>query len=243
MKDDIFLTLKKSVNKADREELDLVAAGKKTTMLAYKKNPGKGTKAFVAARELYDETVERLSVKYAQDLDKDPESDRFKNRKQALLWLRGEGYQISQGKFYQDCDAGFPRVHKDKTVSKFEVLQYGQRLVAEPIVAPDFGESQDLKNKKLKLDVERLERDADRESGRWLLKEEAWGAIATLFSNIQDSLKHHFNIDQGKLVYLAGGDHARSAELYEACEELIVKAFNDVCASDSIVGVFEQEKE
>ena len=33
-----------------------------------------------------------------------PPEERFKNRKQAHAWLQGEGYKVSRGKFYADCE-------------------------------------------------------------------------------------------------------------------------------------------
>ncbi len=52
--------------------------------------------------------------------------DRFKNRAEAFAWLQARG-QISLGKFYQDCEAGMISVGPDKTVSKFQVMQYAEK--------------------------------------------------------------------------------------------------------------------
>ena len=64
--------------------------------------------------------------------------ERFVNRKQALDWLKAQGYKVSQGKFYQDCAAGFPAVRKDGTVSRYQVMQYGQQLDIETRAASIF---------------------------------------------------------------------------------------------------------
>ena len=76
-----------------------------------------------------------------------------------------------------------------------------------------------------------------------MLKEDAWAAMAGLFGTLQDSLRHHFNTGQGQLVHLAGGDPARGPEVYEGCEELLAAAFNEVCATGKIKGVFKTEEE
>ncbi|MDU0458523.1 MAG: hypothetical protein RW306_07270 [Geobacteraceae bacterium] len=53
--------------------------------------------------------------------------ERFKNRKEALLWLQSRG-QISQGKFYTDCLAGHITIYPDKSLSKFQVAEYAEKV-------------------------------------------------------------------------------------------------------------------
>lgn len=53
--------------------------------------------------------------------------ERFRNRKEALLWLQRRG-QISQGKFYQDCNAGLLTIYPDKSLSKFQVAEYADKV-------------------------------------------------------------------------------------------------------------------
>lgn len=53
--------------------------------------------------------------------------ERFCNRREALDWLQARG-QISQGKFYQDCAAGLLTIYPDKTVSKFQVSEYAEKV-------------------------------------------------------------------------------------------------------------------
>jgi hypothetical protein len=53
--------------------------------------------------------------------------ERFNNRADALVWLQSKG-QISRGKFYNDCKAGFITIHPDKSVSKFQVAEYAEKV-------------------------------------------------------------------------------------------------------------------
>ncbi len=53
--------------------------------------------------------------------------ERFKNRMEALCWLQGRG-QISRGKFYADCAAGHIIIHPDKSISKFQVAEYAEKV-------------------------------------------------------------------------------------------------------------------
>jgi hypothetical protein len=53
--------------------------------------------------------------------------ERFKNRAEALRWLQSKG-NISQGKFYNDCLSGHITIHPDKSISKFQVAEYAERV-------------------------------------------------------------------------------------------------------------------
>lgn len=53
--------------------------------------------------------------------------ERFKNRAEALEWLQIRGH-ISRGKFYSDCNAGHIVVHPDKSMSKFQVAEYAEKV-------------------------------------------------------------------------------------------------------------------
>lgn len=53
--------------------------------------------------------------------------EKFKNRAAALSWLQSRG-QISRGKFYMDCAAGHLSIYPDKTLSKFQVAEYAEKV-------------------------------------------------------------------------------------------------------------------
>jgi len=174
-------------------------------------------------------------------------AERFKNRKEALIWLKDSGYKISQGKFYQDCAAGYPVVHKDGTVSKFQVLEYGQRLdsvkkenEAAMIAAREYSE------RKEKADAEIAEMKAEKmrreENKHWLYAGDAWAQVAALIGTLKDAIRHELFAGQRELVEMAGGDQDRSQEIFEHADQLVARAFNKV-AGDSITITFEKEQE
>lgn len=61
--------------------------------------------------------------------------ERFRNRKEALMWLQSRG-QISQGKFYTDCTAGHLTIYQDKSLSKFQVAEYAEKVFGFARQAP-----------------------------------------------------------------------------------------------------------
>lgn len=193
-----------------------------------------------ATREDYDATVSRLESKYFPDDQPATEGERFANRKQALNWLQAQGYKVSQGKFYQDCEAGLPALHRDGKVSRYQVMQYGQQLDGATRAVPHFDQSarrEDLEIRKLEAEVNEKEQKARKEDARWMLREDTWAAVAALLSTLQDGIRHHLHQGQGLLVFTAGGDPAKEPEVFELAVELVGRAFGEL-AGLKIEGMF-----
>ena len=235
-------------DQSEKAELSLANNGWVKAMTAYKDKPGKQTKEDLdASRAFLDETRERLTAKYFPEDAPAPEGERFKNRKQAHNWLTSQGYKVSNGKFYKDCDEGFPPIHKDGSVSRYQVLQYAQQQDVERRGSAPAGDGEDYDARSVKakalqeeIKLEKMQREHDAE---WLHADAAWSALAALVGAIQDSLRHHFHTGQGQIIHAAGGEPARGPEVYEACEELLGAAFNEVAGMGRIDGVFEVDDE
>lgn len=170
--------------------------------------------------------------------------DRFKNRKEALTWLQTKG-QISTGKFYQDCQDGKVAVAADKTLSKFQVAEYAEKVfgLAKPIT-PSYERSDkmaELELREQELKVEKMELSNRKEDASWLQKEDAWAQMAALIGTLRDSLRHQMHVGTVAIINAAGGDPARGPEVYEQSEELISRAFNEVVNSGRIEGMFAKE--
>lgn len=172
--------------------------------------------------------------------------ERFKNRKAALTWLQSRG-QISAGKFYQDCDAGMVTINPDKTVSKYQVMQYAEKVFGfTRQTAPAIEQSQRKENLEIDLlqaKVDRQQLENRKEDDRWMTKEFAWSAVAGLVHKMRSALLHQFHVSQSHIVTLAGGDQARAPEVYEGCEEMLNRAFNEICAAGHIDVMFEGEND
>lgn len=173
-------------------------------------------------------------------------SERFKNRQAALKWLQTRG-QISTGKFYQDCDAGIVQVSADKTVSKYQVMEYAERIFG---FTRQQAPLQDQVAKKDRLEIELLEQKVEKqklenrkEDSNWLQKEEAWAQMAAIIGKLRDGLRHQFHVGSVALIHASGGDPARSPEVYEASEVLLSRAFNEIVESGRIEGIFDKEQE
>ena len=250
MSQDRFDKLLAIVTGTDKGELTSAHNGRLTAMKAYNDRPGKETKAnYDAARDFYSETVDRLFRQHFPEDAPAPEGERFKNRVQALNWLQSQGYKVSQGKFYNDCKAGFPNIHNDGTISRYQVMQYGQQLdIEKRSAAPDIHDRDRDESRKVKADADKAEMQAEemrREMDqKWLYRDAAWSALAAIVGTLRDSLRHSANVAAPALVHLSAGDQQRAPEVYEGIEEMIfARAFNEVLAAGRIDGVFELKQE
>lgn len=172
--------------------------------------------------------------------------ERFKNRSEALKWLQSRG-QISTGKFYQDVEAGLLTIAADKSLSKYKVMAYAEKIFGFTRQSAPIA---DLSEKEARLKVEKLEQEVEKgklanrkEDEKWLLKEEAWAQMAAVIGRLRDSLRHQFHVGVVAVIGSAGGDHQRGPEVYEITEGLISRAFNEIVESGRIEGVFERERE
>lgn len=173
----------------------------------------------------------------------DHNTDRFKNRKEALGWLQQRG-QISTGKFYQDCQDGKITIHADKSISKYEVMQYAEKVFG---FVRQTAPAHDIEEKKRRLEMEKLEMEVEaqrlknrKEDANWLQKEEAWAQMAAVIGTLRDSLRHQAHVGTPVIIHTAAGDPQRGPEVYEAIEELAAKAFNEVVNSGRIDGIFDK---
>jgi len=179
-------------------------------------------------------SINQVAAGAAGEGEKQPEttaSERFVNRKQALNWLNAQGYKISQGKFCQDCKSGFPDIHRDGSVSKYQVMQYGQQLdISSRSIAPDQSREDEARKAKAEADMaemkaERMRREEDL---LWLHADHAWAALAGVVGALRDCLRHHFHQGQNEIIHIAGGDSGRNHEVFELCDEIVNRAFNEV---------------
>ena len=153
-----FKTILAAADEQDKVDLTVAYNAKVTALRAYQDRPGKATsedRKFVEAD--YADLLQRMVEKYFPEEVPPPEGERFANRKQAHDWIRNQGYSTSRGKFYNDVAEGFPRIHKDKTISRFEVLQYCQQQDVERRGTPV-----DLADARENAETRKAVADADR---------------------------------------------------------------------------------
>lgn len=165
------------------------------------------------------------------------DADFFANRKEALSWLREQGYKVGQYKFYTDIkENGFPVLTDDGRLSRYQVRVYGENLKAAKQAAKttaSISRSDDLsRREKAEADMAEMKAENMRrqESEYWLAAADAWSAIAGLMGEIRRAIRRELHEAQNELVEVAGGDVVRAPDLFEAADRLVDRAFNEVAA-------------
>lgn len=235
--------LQKLCTKDDAAELTVAYNGRIKAMQAYQQAPGKAAKEDLqAATELFNQVVARLMSKYLPDQAPAPEGERFVNRKQAYDWLVAQGYKVSRGKFYNDCAAGFPRIHRDKTISRFEVLQYAQQLDVSRRSDVDLTDlarqREDAETRKAIADAKKaeiqaaeLQRQLDK---KWMLREEAQLEACAWASLLRDSVAYRLGQAVPAIIHAAGGQLDHTADVQAVIDQAIIDACNDIASSGEV---------
>lgn len=168
----------------------------------------------------------------------------FKNETEAYNYLLSLGYDISRGKFNQDKNSG-QFTTDGKKISKFSVLQYGLRLKQAQKTTTS-AHTADLQARKELADTERAEHDAriakvkadeaERALNRtWLHRDEAVADLAAIIASLQQALDHAVIVAAEQIIHTAGGDQARTFDVTEAVNDLIiVRAFNEIAAAGTL---------
>lgn len=159
----------------------------------------------------------------------------FKHRKEAWMWLKSQGYKVSQGKFYMDIEAtGFPVVSSDGSLSRYQVQVYGQNLAAKKqrVSTPEELSRFDSQYRADKAKAELLElelAEKRRESdAAWLRAADAWSVIAYEIGELKSAVRRKLYDELPALVDAVGGDRVRAPELYEALEGVVDEVWNDM---------------
>lgn len=174
----------------------------------------------------------------------------YKNRAEALERLiHAKGLPVSQGKFYPDA-LKHGLVQADKSLQLADLLNYvEQHLKLDPVTGQSLleinhgKEMADLDLKEKRLKVEKLEREkeqAERELDRdWKHREEADEDLAAILGVLLDAIDHHLYRGIAEIIHVAGGDPARSNEVYAAGQAIISAAVAETMTSGRIDGTFE----
>ena len=161
----------------------------------------------------------------------------FKNRKEAFLWLKEEGYPVGQSKFYEDCPGVVP-MNEDKTVSKFLVMQYGEALrrktgggdVSTSIEAA----AADLRKKKANATLAEFQAQklAREEDNLWLHADDAYAMLAGLVAAMRSAVRHQIYSHRRELVEIVRGNPDLADQLYQEVEGLLDDGFNEVAGKE-----------
>lgn len=141
--------------------------------------------------------------------------ERFRNRKEALLWLQSKG-QISQGKFYTDCADGVISIYPDKSLSKFQVAEYAEKVFSF------------VRMGRREIEAENQKRKQD---PMWLHHDDVVCIFSVLWDAVQLALGNCSMASAEEITLAAGGDSSKAIEVETLINELVItKAFSSITA-------------
>lgn len=174
----------------------------------------------------------------------------FKNRQAALQWLQQRG-QVSRSKFYDDCNAGLITIHPDKSLSKFEVALYAEKLFTATRQATGSGtlamqrEADEARKIRAEAEIKEMQaEDLRREQDRkWLYRDRAIEGLAVIITSLQRAFEHRARVAAEAIIQLSGGDRSRSFDVSEGIQELVIDAsFNEVASAGTLRVKFKDEQ-
>jgi len=235
--------LRQHCTKDEAAELTVAYNGRIKAMQAYQQSPGKATKDDLqAATDYLQQVLDRLRAKYMPDQAPAPEGERFVNRKQAYDWLIAQGYKVSRGKFYNDCAAGFPRIHRDKTISRFEILQYAQQLDVSRRSDLDLSDlarqREDAETRKAIADAQKAEIQAAEMQRaldkKWMLREDAQLETCAWTSLLRDAIAYRIAQSVPAIIHAAGGNLDHTPDVQAVIDQAITDACNDIAKAGEV---------
>jgi hypothetical protein len=165
--------------------------------------------------------------------------DRFKNRRQAYLWIAAQGAGLSERSFYDAVSSGFPSLAPDKTLARWEVsefLRQHERKTASAPPAPAARADAETRRAIAQADREEMKRDQERRemSNAWVRREDAELELCAITALLRDLIINRITRAIPAIIQAAGGDQAHLADVDEVIDSEILAACNDLAQQDEI---------
>ena len=167
-------------------------------------------------------------------------AERFKNRKKAFEWLQQQGFKLVERSFYNACDAGFPAVAADKSLSRFEVSEFLRQHEAKYRKQPGrlSGIREDAETrkavadaKKSEIQAQQMQRELDK---KWISREESDLEVCTWACLTRDYITSRLERSITTLICAAGGSVERTADVQAIIDQAITDGCNDIANSEEV---------
>ncbi|KJS00882.1 MAG: hypothetical protein VR65_10765 [Desulfobulbaceae bacterium BRH_c16a] len=252
-------------SREDKAELSVANNGKISAMRAYTSTPGKKSKEdYEVASAFYQETLDRLALKYLPDEQEDPESEdtsslvpewrdfrETKVKADVLAQLIAMGYDLTQRTFYRHCKQGKCRVNTLGFYSRRLVKQYieaeGIMRTGEPVDAdgPDMAlsvEKQRLENEKLRISNQHANLKFKKEQAQLIEREALYLEMAARAVALDNGFRQMIDMEAATLIAAVKGDSSRLAEFLDLINQIWNGLLNTFAATDEFEVLFEDEE-
>ncbi|WP_054031007.1 hypothetical protein [Desulfatitalea tepidiphila] len=165
----------------------------------------------------------------------------FANVKEALEFLKAQGYKIAKSKMYADAQRGILAVQEDRSVLESDVLAYAVRAglektpekstkVDDRIFADKASAELDL----LRAREAKLRFEHEREMGLYLPKADVRAELAMKLGAIEAGVKNLIAVNLVEWIESVGGDPKLSEDLQGTIFEEIDALMNEFCNFDEL---------
>lgn len=244
-----FQRLLTAVNQAEKAELSILHNAVIDRMRAYQQSSTTANlKDWQSAKSAQAEAVERLEARYFPSAGQAVTV--FAQQKEALEWLKENGFKVSAGKFSQDCRSGHCVVQSDKSIRLQDLKAYASGLSVD---RARMGGNDALAARREDADTRRAEAEArikerqDEEEQRrmdrkWVLRDDADAEICVWVGRLRDATGYHLSRNLLALIHACGGDPHRLAEAQSVIDSALSAAANEIADSDEITVTIEEEE-
>jgi hypothetical protein len=159
----------------------------------------------------------------------------FKNRAEALRFLRDWGFPFSERKFYDDCVKNGMIEPDGKSINLCSVIGYVWGMYP-PVPKGDgftsanerrIAEREDLEDRKLRAEVEAAERKGRKESDAIMEKVDHERQMAAFAGLVETNLVQQQMLHESELIHLCGGDVSNSSKFHFAMIDMFSAAFTE----------------
>ena len=207
-----------------------------STLKAYQEaNSASRLRDWQAADAALEQMVIELEAKYCG------KPNAFANVKEALEFLKAQGYKIAKSKMYADAQRGILAVQEDRSVLESDVLAYVVRAGLEK--TPDknpkvddriFADKASAELDLLRAREAKLRFEHEREMGLFLPKADVRAELAMKLGAIEAGVKNLIAVNLVEWIESVGGDPKLSEDLQATIFEEIDTLMNEFCNFDEL---------
>ena len=175
----------------------------------------------------------------------------FKNRAEALRFVRDWGFSFSERKFYDDCVKHGIVEPDGKSIKLCNLVAYLWGMHPPVPTGEEAAEADEKYNadkrklelRKLRAETEAAERKALKENDLYMEVVDHIQQMAAFGGLIEEALNQQATLKLSELVYLCGGDVSKSAKFNHALARLFADALTEAVRDSERELEFEEEIE
>lgn len=237
-----------------KAEMSLLINAVVSGMKAYQEKPTAGNKRnWDVARDSLAEAVQKHQTDghKNQNLSSGGIYQTYKNRAEALRFVRDWGFGFSERKFYDDCVKEGMIEPDGKSVNLCSIIAYLWKKYPPVQQGDGFAAADEerirrreaLEDRKLEAEVAAAERKGRKEDDEWMEVVDHERQMAAFAGLIEEALNQQATLKLSELIYKSGGDINKGAKFHHALAELFAAALTEAVRDSERELEFEEDIE